>query len=274
MVLFTSGPLTNWGNLQMPWPASPPGICLLSFPNNQFPTSLQKSYDDWTHLLLKQGRKVEEGFGYPMRELQHLSHLNCLDLPGHSPAELISVSSFKVWGNTRDPQHEMAYLLVCLGNTTEERQYSVSLVWVNRNQTRASTMEEVVEKLATCPSQWNWLALCPGTIIWGFWSCTTPQGQTSGHPSSRKGGGNLLWADQSTWHLPAPFCWLPSGQSLRFEQTWWTHYNHSTRTTKQWYECYCQQASLPGDRHPSQWAIRHQGSAYWWGLNHPDNQPA
>ena len=79
-------------------------------------------------------------------------HLNCLELPGHSPAELISVSSFKVWGNTRDPWCNVAYLLVCLGNTMEERQYSVSLVWVNPHQTRTSTMEEVVEKLAACPS--------------------------------------------------------------------------------------------------------------------------
>ena len=79
-------------------------------------------------------------------------HLNCLELPGHSPAELISISSFKVWGNTWDPQHDMAYLLVCLGDTTEERQYGVSLVWVNPNQTRTSTMEEAVEKLAICCS--------------------------------------------------------------------------------------------------------------------------
>ena len=82
-------------------------------------------------------------------------HLNHLDLPGHSPAELISVSSFKVRGNTPDPQHGMAYLLVHLGNTTKERQYGVSLVWVNPNQTRTSTMEEAIEKLATCPSSGN-----------------------------------------------------------------------------------------------------------------------
>ena len=78
-------------------------------------------------------------------------HLNHLKLPGHSPTELISVSSFKVWGNTQDPCHNMAYLLVCLGNTTEVRQYGVSLVWVTPQQARASTMEEAVEKLATCP---------------------------------------------------------------------------------------------------------------------------
>ena len=56
--------------------------------------------------------------------------LNCLELSSHSPGELTSVSSFKVWGNTQDPCHRMAYLLVCLGDTIEERQYSVSLVWV------------------------------------------------------------------------------------------------------------------------------------------------
>ena len=84
-------------------------------------------------------------------------HLNCLELPGHSPVELISVSSFKVWGNTQEACHDMAYLLVCLGNTTEERQDGVSLVVVSPKQARASTMEEAVEKLATYPSSGaNW----------------------------------------------------------------------------------------------------------------------
>ena len=35
-------------------------------------------------------------------------------------------------------------------------------------------------------------------------------------------------------------------------------YNHSTRTAKQWYKHYCQQASLSGDQHPSHGGIRHQ----------------
>ena len=73
MVLFTSGSLTTWGNLQMPHLASPPGICSLSTPSNQFPMSLQKSYDDRICLLLEQGREVEEGFGHPMGEFWHLS---------------------------------------------------------------------------------------------------------------------------------------------------------------------------------------------------------
>ena len=79
-------------------------------------------------------------------------HLNQLELPCHSPVKLISVSSFKVWGNIQNPHCDMAYLLVSLGDAIEERQYGVSLVWVNPHQTRTSTMEEAVEKLAACTS--------------------------------------------------------------------------------------------------------------------------
>ena len=33
-----------------------------------------------------------------------------------------------------------------------DRQYGISLVWVNPNQVRAATMEEAVEKLTACTS--------------------------------------------------------------------------------------------------------------------------
>ena len=78
--------------------------------------------------------------------------LDHLELPCHSPVELSSVSSLKVWGNTKEPHHDIAYLLVCMGSTNEDRQCGISLVWVNPKQTRASTMEEAVETLATYPS--------------------------------------------------------------------------------------------------------------------------
>ena len=62
------------------------------------------------------------------------------------------MSSFQVWGNTKEPHHDIAYLLVHVGSTGEDRQYGMSLVWVNPKQTRASTMEEAVETLAAYPS--------------------------------------------------------------------------------------------------------------------------
>ena len=84
-------------------------------------------------------------------------HLDHLDLPHHSQMELSSMSSFKVWEDIQELCHDVAYLLVHTGNTTKDRSYSVSLVWVNPNQARASTMEEVVETLSTYPSSGtNW----------------------------------------------------------------------------------------------------------------------
>ena len=79
-------------------------------------------------------------------------HLDHLDLPSYSLAEQFSISSFNVWGNIEEPHQDTVYLLVCIGNTTEDRHYGISLVWVNLNQARASTMEKVVETLTACPS--------------------------------------------------------------------------------------------------------------------------
>ena len=145
--------------------------------------------------------------------------LNHLELPSHSPAELISVSSFKVWGNIWDPCHDMAYLLVYLGNTTEDRQYSVSLVWVNPNQTRASTMEEVVEKLATCPSSGTDWPSALVQLYKGSGHAPLPEGKHLGIlPQGKAEETSCGWISQlnvcqllSTGSL--------SGLSCRFEQT-------------------------------------------------------
>ena len=80
-----------------------------------------------------------------------------LELPCHSQAELFSISSLKVWGNIQISHHDIAYLLVWTENAMKDRHYGISLVWVNPNQVRAATMEEVVEKLTACPSSGtNW----------------------------------------------------------------------------------------------------------------------
>ena len=79
-------------------------------------------------------------------------HLYWLELPCYSQAELFSISSLKVWGNVQKPHHNVAYLLVQVGNTIKDRQYGISLVWVNPNQVRAATMEEAVKKLTACTS--------------------------------------------------------------------------------------------------------------------------
>ena len=112
--------------------------------------------------------------------LEICPHLNCLELPSHSPVELTSISRFKVWGNTQDPCQDMAYLLVCLGNTIEGIQYGVSLVWVNPKQARAPMMEEVVEKLTTYPSsRTNWPYILV-QLYEGFGHALLPKGKHLG----------------------------------------------------------------------------------------------
>ena len=154
MVLFTSWSLTILGKSPgVSSCASPPGIYILSTPNNQFPTSLQKFYDDWVCVLLKQGREVEKGSSYPMGELWHLSLPQPPWASWPFPCWVDFHQQVQCLGKHSGPlHHDMAYLLVCLGDTTEERQYGVSLVWVSPKQARASTMEEAVEKLAAYPS--------------------------------------------------------------------------------------------------------------------------
>ena len=79
-------------------------------------------------------------------------HLCWLEFPCHSQVELFSISSLKIWGKYKNPHCVVAYLLVQVKNTIIDRQYGISLVWMNPNQVRAATMEEAVEKLTACTS--------------------------------------------------------------------------------------------------------------------------
>ena len=78
--------------------------------------------------------------------------LHWLELPCHSQAELFSINSLKVWGDAQKPCHNIAYLQVWVEDTKKDRCYGISLVWVHPNQVRATTMEEVVEKLTAFTS--------------------------------------------------------------------------------------------------------------------------
>ena len=83
--------------------------------------------------------------------------LHWLKFPCHSQVELSSINSLKVWGNIQKPHYDIAYLLVWVENDRKDRHYGISIVWVNPNQVRAATMEEVVKKLTACTSSGiNW----------------------------------------------------------------------------------------------------------------------
>ena len=94
----------------------------------------------------------------PLRESLNICPcLNYLELPHHSSGELLSISSLRIWSDTQEPHNDMAYLLVCTGDTLEAQDYGMSLIWINSNQVWVPTMEETVGTLSTyITSRPNW----------------------------------------------------------------------------------------------------------------------
>ena len=85
------------------------------------------------------------------------SCLDYLELPFHSAGELLSISCLKVWGDTKEPHNDMAYLLMHIEDASEAEGYGMALVWVNPHQARASTMKEALGTLSVCISSGpNW----------------------------------------------------------------------------------------------------------------------
>ena len=78
--------------------------------------------------------------------------LHHVDLPYHMVGELLSISHFKIWGDTQKNHDGMAYLLVKVEDASEVEGYGVALVWISPHQARASMMEEALEILSTCMS--------------------------------------------------------------------------------------------------------------------------
>ena len=75
-------------------------------------------------------------------------HLDHVELPYHTPGELLSISHLKVWGDAQEPRNSMAYLLVCTEDRSGAGSYGMALVWISPHQAWASTMEEA---LGLCP---------------------------------------------------------------------------------------------------------------------------
>ena len=201
-------------------------------------------------------------------------HLYWLELPSHSQAELFSISSLKVWGNIQKPCYNIAYLLVRVDNTLKDRQYGISLVWVNFNQVRAATMEEAVQKLTAYPSSGRDWPYALAQLYEG--PCHTPlpkdkhlgilpQGKAEETPCGwisqikvcqlLAAGKQVVYPIGLNGHdepiittLPEP---LDSGISLT--------------TSKHIYL----EIDIPS---PPQGGTRPKDTTSWWGLHHPDDQ--
>ena len=84
--------------------------------------------------------------------------LDYLELPYHTPGELLSISHLKVWGDTQEPHNDMAYLLVHTEGNSEAESYGMALVWISPHQAWVSMMEEALGTLSACISSGpDWL---------------------------------------------------------------------------------------------------------------------
>ena len=87
-----------------------------------------------------------------MGEPQHLPPTSPAQTPLSYSGRIVIHKQLQGLGEVQKPHHDIAYLLVWVGNTMVDRHYGISIVWVNPDQVRADTMEEVVEKLTACTS--------------------------------------------------------------------------------------------------------------------------
>ena len=151
MVLFTSRSLTTWGKSPDASPGIFPRYLLTIHPNNQFLhlyrnhmmtefTFISNRAERWKRIWLPYG-----GISMCAPTLTTLSSLPF-------PAELSSVSSFKVWGTPRNPAMKLPIYWSAWEVPMRIDNMVYPLVLVNPKQTRASTMEEAVETLAAYPS--------------------------------------------------------------------------------------------------------------------------
>ena len=85
-------------------------------------------------------------------------------IPSLTLAELSSLTSLKAWGEKQRVCHDIAFLLVLAEEeATGDRNYGLSTIWVNPDQARVHSMEEVVEKLTAWVSSGpDW----PYTLVW------------------------------------------------------------------------------------------------------------
>ena len=92
---------------------------------------------------------MEERYDLLVGGPQYLSPTSPAPTPLSYSGRIVLHKQPQSLGEVQKPHHDIAYLLVWVENAMRDRHYGISIVWVNPNQVRAASMEEVVKKLTT-----------------------------------------------------------------------------------------------------------------------------
>ena len=101
---------------------------------------------------------MEERHGFPVGEPKHLPPTAVAQTPLPLSGGLVLLNNLKVWEQKQKPCHDMAFLLVLVKDSMGDRQYGLSIKWMDPSQVRADSMEELVRKPTTyTPIETDWL---------------------------------------------------------------------------------------------------------------------
>ena len=68
-------------------------------------------------------------------------------IPCHTQVELSSLNGLRVWVEDQSPHYGISFLIVLVEDALGDKQYGISMVWVDPSQARVASMEEVVTRL-------------------------------------------------------------------------------------------------------------------------------
>ena len=158
MVLFTSGSLLTWG-ISRCSARHLPQVFIYYLPLTINFLCLYRDFMMTEYMFFaRKAERWRKDMASLWGSLNICPCLIYLELPCHSPGQLLSISSLKIWGDVQEPCNHMAYLLVCTGDTLEAWNYGISLVFIGSNQVWVPFMEEAVKTLsAYISSRPDWL---------------------------------------------------------------------------------------------------------------------
>ena len=92
---------------------------------------------------------MEEGNGLLVGSVNICPWISQFEIPHHTPADVSSLNGLRAWVEDHSLCCDIAFLVILMEEALGDKQYGISMVWVDPSQTRVTSMEEAVTRLTT-----------------------------------------------------------------------------------------------------------------------------